>query len=148
MSLEANKTVCDRLAEAISGGDIEALEALTTPEVAAAHRAGLAEVFTAFPDLRGASLEQIAEGDTVVCRWLFLGTHLGAYRGIVGTGKTITFRGVSIARIADGRVVSLHCLADGLDVMRQLTSEMPQEMLESLHTSIWFSLRGQGKNLN
>ena len=148
MELEANKALCDRIAAAVSARDIVALETLTTPKVAASFCRNLTEFFAAFPDLHGANLEQIAEGDKVVSRWMFLGTHTGEYKGILASGKTITFSGVSITRIAGGEVVALYCLADEQAVMQQLASEVPEELLESLHASIWFALRGTGKNLN
>ena len=148
MELEANKALCDRIATAVSACDLDALETLLTPEVATNLRARLIELFAAFPDFHGANLEQIAEGDRVVSRWVFLGTHMGEYKGVPASGKTTTFSGVSIARIVGGKVAALYCLADEQAVMRQVASEVPEEMLESLHTSIWFALRGVGKNFN
>jgi predicted ester cyclase len=45
----------------------------------------------AFPDLDAEIYDQIAEGDKVVTRKAFHGTHLGPLMGIPPTGKQVTF---------------------------------------------------------
>src|SRR5919204_6123772 len=43
----------------------------------------------AFPDFRATILDQIAEGDKVVTRKVFTGTHLGPLQGIPPTGRKV-----------------------------------------------------------
>ena len=64
--------------------------------------------------------DQIAEGDTVVTRWSFRGTHRGELFGIAPTGKAVTMSGIFIDRIADGQVVEHWDEADILGLMEQL----------------------------
>ena len=47
----------------------------------------------------------IAEGDQVVERFSFRGTNTGSLMHAPATGKTVTFSGVSVFRIAHGKIV-------------------------------------------
>jgi steroid delta-isomerase-like uncharacterized protein len=59
---------------------------------------------TAFPDLK-ASLDDIfAEGDRVAFRWSVGGTHLGDWLGIPPTGNHVMATGITVFRIAGGKV--------------------------------------------
>src|SRR5437660_643887 len=53
----------------------------------------------AFPDLQFTVEEMIAEGDLVVTRRTFSGTHRGALFGIPATGKRVTVTGIDISRV-------------------------------------------------
>ncbi len=64
--------------------------------------------------------EMIAEGDKVMVRWTFHGKHQGEYLGIPPTGKQVTFSGIYIFRIADGRIAEVWNLWDQLGEWRQL----------------------------
>jgi steroid delta-isomerase-like uncharacterized protein len=63
----------------------------------------LAPVFVAMPDCRIKVEEQVAEGDRVVTRWTASGTHQSELFRITPSGKQVMFRGVTIARILDGK---------------------------------------------
>ncbi len=80
----------------------------------------------AFPDLAVTVEEQVAEGDTVVTRWTARGTHQGELFGIAPTGKEMTVTGMSLERIADGRIVEDWTSWDALGLLVQLGAvEMP-----------------------
>ena len=64
--------------------------------------------------------ELIAEGDKVVVRWTFAGTQRGAFGPIPATGKSVRWTGISICRIADGKVIEDRGEEDALGFMRQL----------------------------
>jgi steroid delta-isomerase-like uncharacterized protein len=74
----------------------------------------------AFPDLHITVEEQIVEGDKIVTRWLGRGTHEGTYLGVPGTGKKMEQAGITIAQIADGKIVAEWAHADELGILRQL----------------------------
>jgi steroid delta-isomerase-like uncharacterized protein len=74
----------------------------------------------AFSDLRVTVEDQIAEGDKVVTRWTARGTHLGDFRGIPPTGQHGAITGVTIDRIANGKVVECWTNADDLGMLRLL----------------------------
>jgi steroid delta-isomerase-like uncharacterized protein len=59
----------------------------------------------AFPDLRMSVEEMVADGDKVAVLWTFHGTHTGSgYEGLPPTGTPVELRGITIWRIADGRI--------------------------------------------
>ncbi len=74
----------------------------------------------AFPDLRLTIEDTIAEGERVVIRWSCRGTHKGDLSGIAPTGKQFTISGVSIARIAGGKMAEGWVNWDALGLMQQL----------------------------
>ncbi|MFQ5621571.1 MAG: ester cyclase [Candidatus Nanoarchaeia archaeon] len=47
-------------------------------------------------------------------------THTGEYRGLAPTGKKVTYTGVGIWRIADGKIVEGWEVGDMLDIYKQL----------------------------
>ena len=75
---------------------------------------------TAFPDLRLTVEDIIADGETVMARWSCRGTHKGDLSGIAPTGKQFTISGVSIARIAGGKLAEGWINWDALGLMQQL----------------------------
>jgi steroid delta-isomerase-like uncharacterized protein len=59
---------------------------------------------TACPDLQCTVEEIMAEGDKVALRWVSRGTHKGDLAGISPTGKKVTFRGIQLQRISNGKI--------------------------------------------
>lgn len=74
----------------------------------------------AFPDLHYSIDELIAEGDKVVMRWSFEGTHQGEWQGISSTGKKVSCGGTSTFRIANGMITEEFVQWDALGFMQQL----------------------------
>jgi len=60
---------------------------------------------TAFPDLQVTVDDIFAAGDRVALRWSIRGTHLGDWLGIPSTGNHMAATGISVYRIAGGKVV-------------------------------------------
>jgi steroid delta-isomerase-like uncharacterized protein len=87
-------------------------------------REGLKEVLgmmrTAFPDIHWLVEEMVAEGDTVVTRFIWKGTHRSAFLGVPATGRGVTVKGVVIDQLADGKMSKSRLLIDSLGVLRQL----------------------------
>jgi steroid delta-isomerase-like uncharacterized protein len=74
----------------------------------------------AFPDHHLVIEDQVAEGDKVVTRVSFRGTHLGPFNGIAATGKTVTYAGTAIDRLQDGKVVEMWHIANTLALLQQI----------------------------
>jgi steroid delta-isomerase-like uncharacterized protein len=74
----------------------------------------------AFPDFHVSIEDQIAEGNKVVTRVTFRGTHQGEYMGIPSTGKQVTYTGIAIDQIIGGKVVEMWHESDDLGMLRQL----------------------------
>lgn len=75
---------------------------------------------TAFPDARFIVEDMIGEGDRVAARLTMRGTHLGPLGGVPATGRSVVVSGMSIERIADGRIIEGWNENDGLGMLGQL----------------------------
>jgi steroid delta-isomerase-like uncharacterized protein len=72
---------------------------------------------TAFPDLHVTIEDMIGEGDRVVVRFTYRGTHKGDLMGIPPTGKQVAVTGISIMRVANGKFLEEWI---NTDLMQQL----------------------------
>jgi len=131
-----NKATLSRFQEALSSGDWEliskTIDEVVEPEalirtplpIEATGAELLKEVFArlhrAFPDLRIAVEDLIAEGDKVVARDTVTGTHQGEYMGLPASGKSITYNEIFICRFAGGRIAETWGVVDVLSQLRQL----------------------------
>lgn len=80
----------------------------------------------AFPDLRYTIEEVIVEGEVISARWTACGTHSGTLSGPMGnfppTGRTISFPGIAMGRVEDGKASGdTWVLADFLGMLRQIS---------------------------
>jgi steroid delta-isomerase-like uncharacterized protein len=75
---------------------------------------------TAFPDMNWVAKEMVAEGDKVVTRFVWTGTHRGAFLGIPATGRNVEVKGVVIDRLEDGKMSDSRILMDTMGLMQQL----------------------------
>lgn len=77
--------------------------------------------YAGFPDGRHTIDDLVAEGDKVVMRGRFEGTHLGAFMGVPPTGRKISLNLITINRYdAQGRVVEHWGEFDGGGLIQQL----------------------------
>ena len=74
----------------------------------------------AFPDLKITIEDLVSEGDKVCARLTTRGTHRGVLFGIPATGKAVTMTGLTMVRIADGRLVESWVKNDVMGLMSQL----------------------------
>lgn len=63
----------------------------------------MSAIRSAFPDPHVTIEDQIAEQDRVVTRVTFRGTHPGEFSGVAATGRVVTYSGIAIDRIANGK---------------------------------------------
>lgn len=130
-TLKQNKKLVREGIEAINDGDAETLSELVADDVVVHGQAGQdisgAETVVpatinneAFPDSHLEIEEMIAEGDTVVIRMMFTGTHEGNMHGVPPTGEEIEIRVMSMYRIEDGQLAEGWFVEDDADTLRQL----------------------------
>jgi steroid delta-isomerase-like uncharacterized protein len=75
---------------------------------------------SAFPDLKYTVEDVIAEGDRVVTRWTATGTHQGWFRLYAPTGSQVTWSGVTIWQIRDGKIITIWAEQDTAGLAQQL----------------------------
>jgi steroid delta-isomerase-like uncharacterized protein len=75
---------------------------------------------SAFPDLHITVEDMVAEGDKVMTRVSWTGTHRGAFIGIPATGKQVRVTGMYEYRIAEGKIAEWWDFSDNLGLMQQL----------------------------
>jgi steroid delta-isomerase-like uncharacterized protein len=73
-----------------------------------------------FPDMHWSVEEQIAEGDKVLTRFDWTGTHRGEFLGVSATGRPVKVWGMLIDRFQDGKIKETRILMDALGLMIQL----------------------------
>ena len=129
-------------------GDLADFDALHAPDFVdhspsgraadrAGFRAGIVELYQAFPDFRGHVDDLVVEAATgrVAVRWSALGTHRGTFTGRAPTGQTVTFTGIEVLRVAAGRVVERWGEWDTAAIVAQLdatTATQPRHILTIL----------------
>lgn len=73
-----------------------------------------------FPDMHWSVEEQITEGDKVLTRFEWTGTHQGEFLGVPATGRSVTVWGMVIDRVEDGKIQDTRLIMDALGLMAQL----------------------------
>jgi len=140
MGIEANKAIVRRFFEAVvNQANLDSIEDWVSPdfrdhEAPPDHARGPVGVRrtvdaqrAAFPDWSVSIDDIVAEGDRVVVRNTWRGTHRGVWRGIAPTGRTVTYTGMVMWRLADGKIVERWACIDRLSILRQLGAIAAQE---------------------
>jgi predicted ester cyclase len=74
----------------------------------------------AFPDARLTVEDLVVEGDRAALRYRLQGTHRGHYLGVAATGLGFDVEGMTLLRLAGGRVVEEWHSPTELAILRQL----------------------------
>ena len=74
----------------------------------------------AFSDLQLSVETQLAEGDLAATRWSARGKHTGELMGVPPSGNQVSITGITIGRIADGKIAEEWTNWDGLGLMQQI----------------------------
>jgi steroid delta-isomerase-like uncharacterized protein len=130
--LEANKAIVRRYFAAWDENNPDVLPEFIAPDVVdhmaydgqgegiAGYRTFFAHWHAAFPGFRSEIEEMVAEGDTVVARWRFHGTHLGLYHEVPASGRTVSFPVISMMRLRDGFIYDEWVIQDEYGLRRQI----------------------------
>jgi len=115
-----------------TGADERAFAELIHPDVVDHSRppgiepgaAGVRQQFdafrAAFSGFRATILDQLADGDKVVTRKVFTGTHAGPFQGLEPTGAEVEIHVIDIVRVQDGKIVEHWNCVDRLGLLAQL----------------------------
>ena len=133
MSTETNKSTSRRLIdELINNKNYDLIDELFAPDFVEHEeipgvdpgRDGVHQAFrmflTAFPDLNVTIEDLLADGDKVVIREQWTGTHQGEFMGMPATGNQVAFNVIDIVRYADGKLVEHWAVSDMLALLTQL----------------------------
>jgi len=133
MSQEENKATVRRYWEGFNAHNLEVWDEVCTPNFIN-HDPGLpvpdADLQTikeiigglqaAFPDLNSSEEDLISEGDKIVVRRTFRGTHKGEFMGVAASGNAVTFTGIFIDRLTGGKIEEQWVVFDALGLMQQI----------------------------
>lgn len=135
MFAEDNKTIVRRIFEdGENRGEVDAIAELTAPDFFDHDihvetgipggpddlREALIAIRNGFPDIHVTVEDILAEGDKVVVRNTWRGTHEGGFNGIPATGRKVEITGIVIWRITDGMISERWASIDTLGLLRQL----------------------------
>ncbi|MFI8521082.1 ester cyclase [Streptomyces sp. NPDC085481] len=131
------RTVMDRLTEAVTKPDLDAIAelfaedavALTPDEGEIRGRDAIVEYWRSLaepiPDATFTPLHQYEIGDTAIDEGIYSGVNTGPIPLPTGetlppTGKTVNIRGVDLATVKDGRIESYRLYFDQMEFLDQL----------------------------
>ena len=129
-----NKATMSRIYEEVfSQGDLGLIDELLAddfveheelppgvPQGKGAPRAMMTMMRGAFPDFHARVEELLEDGDKVIARVRFSGTHRGEFMGIPATGKRFDIAVIDIIEVRDGKGVAPWGVMDMAGMMEQL----------------------------
>ena len=134
---EQNKAVVRRIVEdhwnkknpALIGELFAADCAFHTPDGALQGQDGARQLYnaytTAFPNFSLSTDDILADGNKVVVRYTFAGTHKGPLAAVPASGKQANVQGIVIFRLAGGKADEVHFVWDKFALMQQIGA-LPQ----------------------
>ena len=143
MTAESNKILVRRYVEEVFGkgnldliGEFVAADTVNrgvgTPDQPDRPTSGLrgpiqviGQLHSAFPDLAVMVEDVFGEGDKVLVRHRWTGTHRGEILGIAATGRSVTVQAMNVFRIADGKIVERWGGPDLYGLIQQLGDKPP-----------------------
>src|SRR5262245_42285670 len=80
----------------------------------------VSQFLISFPDLQHTVEAMIAEGDQVAVRFSANGTHTAQWMQLSATRRPIHYTGVTIARIAENKIIEHHTWWDKAGLLEQI----------------------------
>jgi steroid delta-isomerase-like uncharacterized protein len=130
---EQNKALVRRLIKEVEKGNLDVIDEVLAPDFVdhdllpdqepdrESYKRGIAEDRAAFSNLGIAIEDQIAEGDKVVTRFTWRGTHdRDRFMGMAPTDKKVEATAIFIHRISEGKIKEEWSASDMLETRRQL----------------------------
>ena len=100
---------------------------------------------SAFPDFRNHVEELIAEGERVVARLSYSGTHQGELFGFSATGVRIAYQGIAIFHFKEDKIVEGYVLGDTESLKRQLVHAQIAALARELPRGMNISLASEAE---
>jgi predicted ester cyclase len=145
---ETNRGIAEQFNEAFNRGDLDGAASCFAEDCRnhgrQAGRAGvrtvLGEIKTNFPDARLTTVNSVAEGEWVVVRCTYSGTHRGTSPfpvdggmlvGVRPTGRSFEVQHIHMYRMLEGKIAEHFANRDDIGMMRQLGLLPPPPSLPS-----------------
>lgn len=84
------------------------------------YRQTVTSLIEGFPDIRFTVEDIMAEGEKVIVRWSWKGTHTGSFRGIAASNKVIHNEAIVIYEFKNDKAIRSWLQADRLGVLQQI----------------------------
>jgi len=110
------------IAETHALGDPTVAGGATGPS---AYRRQVERFLNGLPDLHFDVHETISEGDRLVVYWTITGTHCGEFLGVPATNRKVSFSGITINQIRNGKIIESTVIWDGLGLLEQFGVALP-----------------------
>jgi len=129
---DANKAIIGRLGELWNTGNLTIADEVfdanfvnhdpNNPGVtnSESYKGLVAAIHIGFPDFHVATDDLIAEGEKVAMRWTIIATHQGELMGMPATGIQLVWTGITVAHLANGKIVEMWWSHDTLGLFQQL----------------------------
>ncbi len=137
MSPDGKKAIIRRLVELLNEGKLDALDQIFAPDYVrhdpsdllhevgvAEYKAAFAAIRRAFPDAHWTIEDLLEDGDKVVARASFRGTHHGPFFNIAPSGEVVTYPIMGIYRIEKGRIAEDWHIFHALGMWQKLIPEI------------------------
>lgn len=132
-NFQENKKIARQSFEAFEKNDYSLLEKITDTGKFRLHFPGQPEALnyedalktnkeynSAFPDTKVTIENQVAEGDFVVTRVTYEGTHKGELQGTAPSNKKVKVSGLSMQKIVNGKITEEWAEFDALGMLQQI----------------------------
>lgn len=110
---------------------------IPTPQGREGFRQFIASFREAFPDATSTTHDTVVEADKATLRYTMRGTHKGEFAGVPATGNRVEVTGISIYRVADGKVTDEWAQPDMLGMMQQLGVGPPELTRDTVEAAPW-----------
>lgn len=135
-SIPSNKLVVQKLyTEALNQRNFNLLPDLISENYigfkgikgAAGFQEPLQPLLKAFPDLQWQIEEMVAEGNQVMVKWKWQGTHTAPFQHFAPTGKKISNEGMGTFKVENGKITASQVLTDRVGFLQQLEA-LPSDL--------------------
>jgi steroid delta-isomerase-like uncharacterized protein len=80
----------------------------------------IVQLLRAFPDLQGTIEDVVSDGDKVVTRMRWRGTHQGELMGVPPSGNSVDFTMIEIQRLTGGKIAEGWAQFDAMTMLQQI----------------------------
>jgi predicted ester cyclase len=144
MSANGNKDVLRRLAAAINGRNLDALDKVFAVDYVRhdpsdllrevgvkEYKEAFRRLLRAFPNAQWTCDELLEDGDKVIGRWTFRGTNTGPFFNLPPTGREVPYPIIAVYRIENGRIAEDWHVFHAPGLWQQLIPEIGDLLAEA-----------------